>query len=75
LTNVLFTGRPSFSAGSGSASLFKVVDDGKAAVRVNVELGRSSVNIIEIIKGLAVGDKIIVSDMSQYANVARVRIK
>jgi len=75
LTNVLYTGRPSFSAGSGAASLFKVVEDGKAAVRVPVELGRSSVNIIEIIKGLAVGDKILVSDMSQYANVARVRIK
>jgi hypothetical protein len=44
-------------------------------VRVPVELGRSSVNVIEITRGLAVGDKIIVSDMSQYANAARVRIK
>jgi hypothetical protein len=52
-----------------------VVDDGKAAVRVLVELGRSSVNVIEIVRGLTIGDKIIVSDMSQYANVARVRIK
>lgn len=75
LTNVLYTGRPSFSAGSGLVSLFRVVDGGKAAERVPVELGRSSVNVIEIIRGLEVGDKIIVSDMSQYANVARVRIK
>jgi multidrug resistance efflux pump len=75
LSNVLYSGRPAFSAGSGSASLFKVVDDGKAAVSVPVELGRSSVNVIEIVRGLASGDKIIVSDMSQYANVARVRIK
>jgi HlyD family secretion protein len=75
LTNVLYSGRPAFSAGSGSASLFKVVAGGNAAERVPVELGRSSVNVIEIIRGLAVGDKIIVSDMSQYANAARVRIK
>jgi multidrug efflux pump subunit AcrA (membrane-fusion protein) len=75
LVNVLYTGRPAFSAGSGSVSLFKVVDGGDAAVRVPVELGRSSVNVIEILKGLEVGDQIIVSDMSQYANVARVRIK
>ncbi len=75
LTNVMYSGRPAFSAGSGSASLFKVVDGGKAAMRVPVELGRSSVNVIEIVRGLAVGDKIIVSDMSQYANVPRVRIK
>ena len=75
LTNVLYSGRPSFSAGSGSASLFKIQPDGKTAVRVPVELGRSSVNVIEITRGLEVGDKIIVSDMSQYANAARVRIK
>jgi multidrug resistance efflux pump len=75
LTNVLYSGRPAFSAGSGSASLFKIVESGKFAVRVPVELGKSSVNVIEIIRGLEIGDKIIVSDMSQYANVARVRIK
>ncbi len=75
LSNVRYTGRPAFSAGSGAASVFKVAGDGKSAVRVPVELGRSSVNVIEIVRGLDVGDKIIVSDMSLYANVARVRIK
>jgi HlyD family secretion protein len=75
LDNVLYSGRPAFSAGSGEASLFKVVEDGKAAVRVPVTLGRSSVNVIEIVRGLEIGDRIIVSDMSQYANAARVRIR
>jgi len=75
LNNVLYTGRPAFSAGSGSVSLFKLVDGGRAAIRVTVELGRSSVNVIEILRGLEVGDQIIVSDMSQYQNAARVRIK
>ena len=75
LTNVLYSGRPAFSAGSGAASLFKVTADNKAAVRVPVVLGRSSVNVIEVVRGLDIGDKIIVSDMSQYANAARVRIK
>ncbi len=75
LTNVLYSGRPAFSAGSGAATLFKVAPGGKTAARVPVELGRSSVNVIEIVRGLAVGDKIIVSDMSQYQNAAQVRIK
>jgi hypothetical protein len=75
LSNVLYSGRPAFSAGSGAASLFKVIDDGKAAVRVPVVLGRSSVNVIEIVRGLEIGDRIVVSDMSQYANSPRVRIK
>ena len=75
LSNVRYTGRPAFSAGSGSVSLFRLVDGGAFADRVSVDLGRSSVNVIEIVRGLEVGDKIIVSDMSTYANVARVRIK
>ena len=75
LSNVRYTGRPAFSAGSGAVSLFRLIDGGKSAERVPVELGRSSVNVIEIVRGLDVGDKIIVSDMSTYANVARVRIK
>jgi len=75
LSNVRYTGRPAFSAGSGSVSLFRLLDGGAFADRVSVDLGRSSVNVIEIVRGLEVGDKIIVSDMSTYANVARVRIK
>ena len=75
LRNVLYSGRPAFSAGSGAAVIFRVAGDGKTADRVPVQLGRSSVNVIEVVSGLAVGDKIIVSDMSQYANVVRVRIK
>jgi len=75
LKNVLYSGRPAFSAGSGSATVFKVVEGGKHAVRVPVELGKSSVNVIEIVRGLDVGDKIIVSDMTQYANAPRIRIK
>jgi HlyD family secretion protein len=75
LTNIMYTGRPVMTAGSGQASLFKLVDGGDAAVRVQVELGRSSVNTIEIVRGLEVGDRIILSDMSSYANADRVRIK
>ena len=74
MQNVLYTGRPAFTPGAGSASVFRLSADGREAVRVPVELGKSSVNVIEIIRGLAIGDRIIVSDMSQYANVARVRI-
>lgn len=75
LTNVLYTGRPAFSAGSGSVSLFKLEDGGDVAVRVPVELGKASVNVIEILRGLSAGDRIIVSDMSQYPTATKVRIK
>ena len=75
LKNVLFTGRPASGAGTGPVGIFKVVENGSAAVRVQVMLGRSSVNLVEIVRGLEVGDKVILSDMSQWDNVDRVRLK
>ena len=55
--------------------IFKLVGDGSEAVRVNVKLGRSSVNRIEIRDGLKVGDKVILSDMSQWDAFDRVHLK
>jgi HlyD family secretion protein len=55
--------------------IFKLTEDGSEAMRVNVKLGRSSVNTIEIIDGLKVGDKVILSDMSAWDNFDRVRLK
>lgn len=75
LNNVLHTGRPAFGAASGRVGLFMLVDGGSAAIRVPVELGRTSVNTVEILNGLKVGDQVILSDMTQYAAVDRVRIK
>ena len=75
LDNVLHTGRPAFGASSGQVGLFKLVDGGSAAVRVPVQLGLTSVNSVEILRGLTVGDLVILSDMSQYGAVDRVRIR
>ena len=75
LKDVMFTGRPAYGSGTGQVGLFKVVDGGSAAVRVQVALGKSSVTTVEILRGLSVGDKVILSDMSQYDNVDRVRLK
>lgn len=75
LRNIMYTGRPSVGSGTGAVGLFKLTNDGKEATRVQVVLGRSSVNAVEIVSGLQVGDKLILSEMSQYDNVDRVRIK
>jgi HlyD family secretion protein len=73
LEDVLYVGRPVQGQADSAVGLFKVVDNGKAAVRVPVKLGRSSVSTIEIQSGLQVGDQIILSDMSQWD--ARERVK
>jgi HlyD family secretion protein len=75
LTDVLFVGRPVHGEANSTVGLFKIVDDGKEAERVQVQLGRVSVNQVEILKGLEVGDKVILSDMSAWDNYDRVQLK
>lgn len=75
LPNVLYVGRPAYGSAESTVGLFKVSEDGKEATRVNVRLGRASVNTVEVMNGLAVGDSVIISDMSQWDNVSRVRLK
>jgi multidrug efflux pump subunit AcrA (membrane-fusion protein) len=75
LKDVLFVGRPVHGQSDSTISLFKVMPDDSDAERVNVKLGRSSVNTVEILQGLQIGDKVILSDMSQWDNVDRIRLK
>ncbi|HJX97163.1 MAG TPA: M56 family metallopeptidase [Candidatus Acidoferrum sp.] len=75
LDNILYIGRPVHAAANSTASLFKIVKDGSEAERVSVKLGRSSVNAIEVLDGLKAGDRVILSDMSNYENADRIRIK
>jgi multidrug resistance efflux pump len=75
LDNVLFVQRPAYGQAESTVGLFKLDPDGKTASRVNVKLGRSSVSTIEIVSGLQPKDKVIVSDMSQWDNVAKVRLQ
>lgn len=74
LQNVLYVGRPVHGQSDSTIGLFKLSPDGKEATRVNVKLGRSSVNTIEIIDGLKVGDKVILSDMSAWDQFDRIRL-
>ena len=75
LKDVLYVGRPVHGQTDATISLFKVMPDDTDAERVNVKLGRNSVNTVEILSGLQVGDKVILSDMSQWDNVDRIRLK
>ena len=75
LKDVLFVGRPVHGQADSTISLFKMTPDGSEASRINVKLGRSSVTTIEVLSGLQVGDKVILSDMSQWDNVDRIRLK
>jgi len=75
LTDVLFVGRPALGNENSTLSLFKMDVDHKNAVRVPVKVGRASVNSIQVLDGLREGDTVILSDMSRYDNVDRIRLE
>ena len=75
LNDVLFMGRPAFGQEQSVVGLFKVSADGSGAERVQVKLGKSSVNTVEVLSGLKVGDQVILSDMSAYDAYDRIRLK
>lgn len=75
LDDVLYMGRPAFGQEQSTVGIFKVDPSGDTATRVQVQLGRSSVNTVEIVSGLQSGDRVILSDMSAWDGFDRVRLK
>ena len=74
LDNVVYVERPVFGQPNATASIFRYDPDGKGAIRTKVKFGRTSVSTIEIVEGLKVGDKVILSDMSQWDSQERIRV-
>jgi len=75
LDNVLHVGRPAYGQAGSTVGLFKLVENGSAAIRASVRLGRTSVNSVEVLGGLQAGDKVIISDMSRWDGFDRVRVE
>ena len=75
LDDVTYVGRPAYGQANQRVGMFKLVDDGQYAERVNVMLGASSVNEIEVIERLEEGDIVILSDMSNWDGFDRVRLR
>ena len=74
LADVVYVGRPVIGQPGAKITLFKLDTEDKEAQRVPVSLGRSSVNTIEVVDGLKVGDQVILSDMSAQDAFNRIRL-
>jgi multidrug resistance efflux pump len=75
LDDILHVGRPIYASANSSAGVFKIVDEGKFAIRVNVRFGRTSVSSIEVLEGLDMDNQIILSGISRWDDVERIRLK
>jgi HlyD family secretion protein len=75
LDDVINVGRPAFGQDRSTVGIFRLDADGSYATRTQVQLGRSSVKTIEIISGLQPGDRVILSDMSQWDSADRIKLR
>ncbi len=74
LDDVLFIDRPAYGQAESLVGLFVVDAETKIAEITQVMMGRTSVNTVEIVRGLEVGDEVILSDSSQWGDEPRIRI-
>lgn len=74
LEDILYMPRPVFVQENTTVGLFKLEADGTHGVRVQVELGRTSVVQIEVRGGLEAGDQVFLSDMSRWDDYDRIRL-
>jgi len=74
VNNVAYVGRPAVSQAGAGGTLFKLEAGGTHATRIKVRFGASSVNTIEVVEGLQPGDRVILSDMTKYDGIERIRL-
>jgi HlyD family secretion protein len=75
LADALFVGRPAYGQPDSQTTLFRLDPDGRIARRVPVRLGRASVSTIEVVEGLAPGDRVVLSDASQWDRFERIELE
>jgi len=74
IADALYVKRPVFAPRYSDAGLYKLINNKEFAQKQNVKLGQSSVNQIQILSGLQVGDEIIISDTSGWQEHQEVMI-
>jgi HlyD family secretion protein len=74
LEDVLFVGRPAQGQSNSLIGLFRLDPDSDEANRIQVRLGRSSVNTVEVLEGLTEGDQVVLSDTSAWDAFDRIRL-
>jgi multidrug efflux pump subunit AcrA (membrane-fusion protein) len=68
-------GRPALAKADGDLSLFRLDPGGDTATRVPVHIGAASVDRVQVLRGLKPGDKVILSDTSQWDSYERIKLK
>ena len=74
IPNTLYVGKPSYVKTNASVTVYKLDPAGRYASRVTIQAGKLSLNYLQVLRGLSVGDRIITSDIGDWQDKARILI-
>ena len=72
--DVMRIANASYYVGRGEYDLFVMTSDDEIVKR-KVQLGDSNFEFVEVVSGMQPGDRVVVSDMSQYKNKTKLKVK
>jgi hypothetical protein len=72
--NTLFVRRPAFAQSNADVAIFKETADREFIEKISVQFGRGSIHQIQVLGGLEVGDRIVVSDYANFESYSRIRL-
>ena len=75
IEDAVYVRRPAYAGSNEWGTVFRISDDGEVAERVKVRFGRGSTDVIEVVSGLEVGDRVICSDTSDFDELDIIEIK
>ena len=74
IADTLYVDRPLFSQSKSHSAFYKLSEDGQFAERLGVVVGYGSINQVQIVEGLKVGDRIVTSDPTRFKAYKKIRI-
>ena len=75
MENALYTGKPASAGADETHRPVQAVGGRRVRARIQVRLGRTSVSAVEVLGGLREGDRVILSDMSEWDHVDRIQLE
>ena len=75
LADAVYVGRPTLAQENGTTVVYRLAPDGATAAKVPVSFGRVSVNVIEVLRGLQPGDRVILSDLTRCGDAERIQLR
>lgn len=74
ISDALYIDRPSGASALSNTQLFKLDDSQQSAKLESIQLGKASVSTIQVLSGLKLGERVVVSDMSEYRQHKQIKI-